>query len=80
MTDKEAYREILAVREMYTTKTTPKQWRNMVIGLGHIIVTEKLSEHARVMLEATLLETSWRAALVHLGEISHVNKKLPLHC
>lgn len=63
MTDKQALVEVMVVRDMYKTTTTAKQWHNMIIGLGHILLSEKLSETTRGILEATLFETGWRASV-----------------
>lgn len=64
MTDRQAMDEILTVRAMYRTDTTPEQWGKMILGLGYILQNEVLSDHAQTILEATLDETAWRFALL----------------
>ena len=69
MTDEQVFKEISTVRDMYNTKTVLGQWDAMILGLGHILFNEKLSERATSLLEATLWETGERKMWVESGRI-----------
>ncbi len=66
MTDKQAFKEINMVRDMWNTKTTARQWDAMILGLGHILLNEKLSEIASTLMESTLFETGYRRVLIQM--------------
>ena len=66
MTDKQAFKEINTARDMWNTKTTARQWDAMILGLGHILLKNELSEMASTLMEATLFEAGYRKALIEL--------------
>lgn len=55
MTDEAIFKEVLeSWKLMSLLDTTLIQWRNLIKGLGFLLINEKLSNYARSMLEATL--------------------------
>lgn len=64
MTDEQVTREMITTRNLYNTSTTPAQWEAMILGLGHILMNEDLSELSRSRLEATLFETGYRKMMI----------------